>query len=451
LHEANFGKMRYLFLICFVITSLKSYSQEELVLTYEEAVKLALRQNVSLRTQQNEMRTIRAQKAQSRGEIAPTISAGIDGFRASGNTFLEQEARTINTNSEGLNGSFRANMNIFRGFSQMNMVKLTNAGFEAQQKLIQRTSQDVIFNVSSQFLQVLLDKEFLRIAKDNLKTQKLLYDQIDAMVTAGNRARSDLYDQKAIVKNNELLVLQASNNLSNDRSRLAIILQVDPVVPMNIIDPEWNVEEIRMMQPDLDQLYATAIASRPDLKQFEYSEIVAEKFLSISKANFAPSLNAFYNFSTRYNDQSLRSLEEQLTIDNRSTAYGLSLNIPIYSGLRNRTTLVRRKVELENAEIETENLRKTILNDVQQAYQNFLDNRSAYDVSLAQYEAAELALQVQQERYNLGVGSLVELTNANNNFVDAAAGRARAKLNLLFQKIILDYHTGTLVIPRAEE
>ena len=422
-----------------------------MILTYNEAVKLALEQNIDLRTQQNEMKTIRAQKAQTRGEIAPTISAGIDGYRASGNTFLEQEARTINTNSEGLNANFNANMNLFSGFAQMNAMKMANAGFEAQQKMIQRTSQEVIFFVSSQFLQVLLDKEFLKIAEDNLKTQELLYEQIEAMVEAGNKPKSDLYDQKAKVKNNELLVLQAKNTLSNDKSELAITLQVDPIIPITVIDPEWNLEEIRLMEPDLSQLYATAIASRPDLKQFEYSEIMAQKSLSISKAYFVPSIYAFYSLGTRYNDQSLRSLEEQLTIDNKNSSYGLSLSIPIYSGLRNRTRYVQRKVELENAELNTENLRKTILNDVQRAYQNFLDTRSSYEVSIAQYEAAELALQVQQEKYNLGVGSLVELTNSNNNFVSAAAGQARAKLNLLFQKVILDYHTGTLLIPKSEE
>jgi outer membrane protein TolC len=63
---------------------------------------------------------------------------------------------------------------------------MANAGFEAQQKLLQSTSQEVIFNVSRQFLQVLLDKEFVKIAKDNLKTQELLYEQIEAMVEAGN-------------------------------------------------------------------------------------------------------------------------------------------------------------------------------------------------------------------------------------------------------------------------
>ena len=66
------------------------------------------------------------------------------------------------------------------------------------------------------------------------------------------------------------------------------------------------------------------------------------------------------------------------------------------------------------------------MNDVRNAYQNFMDVRSAYEVSIAQYEAASMALKVQQEKYNLGVGSLIELTNANNNFVTAASGQAQA-------------------------
>lgn len=435
--------MRSVIGVLLFLLTFQLYAQQ-LTLTYEEAVKLGLEQNVTLRTQENQMELIKAQRTQSRGQIAPNVSASINGFRASGNTFLQQEARTINTTSDNLNGNLTADMNLFSGFSQINRIKMANANFEAQQKRIHRTAQDVIFEVSSQFLQILLDYEFINIAEDNLRTQNLLLDQISAMVEAGNRPKADLYDQKAIVKNNELLVLQAKNTLSNDKSTLAIILQVDPNIDITLINPDWKIETIAALTPQPEELYSLALAHRPDLKQFEYQEIAAEKSISISKANFAPSLFAFYNFGTRYNDQTARSIDEQLFIDNRSTAYGLSLNIPIYSGLQNRTLFVQQKVERENAMIQTENLRKTILNDVRQAYQNFLDVRSAYEVSLARMDAAQLALRVQEERYNLGVGSLVERTNANNNYIDAATGKARASLSLLFQKIILDYHTGTL-------
>ena len=302
----------------------------------------------------------------------------------------------------------------------------------------------MIFEVTNQFLQVLLDIELLKIAEDNLKTQELLFKQIEAMVEAGNRPKSDQYDQLAGVKNMELLVLQGKNNLSNDKSILAITLQLDPTVQLTLTDPAWDLDEVRLTEFNLDELYEISLTNRPDLKQFQLTEVASEKAISISKAEFAPSLYAFYALGTRYNDQAIRSIDAQLTTDNKNSAYGLNLSIPIYSGLRNRTQYVRQKVQFENSKINTENLRKTILTDVRQAYQNFLDVRSAYDVSLAQHEASVMALNVQKEKYSLGVGSLIELTNSNNNYVFAASKQAQAQLNLLFQKVILDYHTGIL-------
>ena len=142
-----------------------SLNAQDMNLTYEEAVKIALKQNVGLRTQENQMDVIRAEKVQSRAEMAPSISGNLRGYRASGNTFLEQEARTINTTSDNLSASLNANLNIFSGFSQINRVKYANASYEAQQKLIERTSQDVIFEVTNQFLQALLDIELLKILK----------------------------------------------------------------------------------------------------------------------------------------------------------------------------------------------------------------------------------------------------------------------------------------------
>ena len=438
--------MRILFLTFLTLFTF-SIQAQDLDLTYEEAVKIALEQNVSLRTQINELKIVKAQRDQSRGELAPMVSASASGLRTKGNFFIEQEARTINTSSNNLQAGLNTNLNVFSGFYQTNAIKLYNASYISQKHLIDRTEQDVIFMVSNQYLSALLSTELLEIAEDNLKTQELLYRQIEAMVEAGSRPKSDLYDQMAIVKERELLVLQAKNALSNNKMKLAITLQQDPTVEISVSTPGWDLEEMRFFQLDVNDLYDISMEKRADIKQLESDEIVAQKAVAMSKSAFVPSIGAFYNFSTRYNDQSIRDITDQLTTDNKRSTYGISLSIPIYSGLRNRTQFVRQKVFKENSEINTDNLKKTILNDVRNAYQNFMDVKSAYEVSLARLDAANMALTVQQEKYNLGVGSLIELTNANNNQVSAAAGNAQARLNLLFQKVVLDYHTGVLLVP----
>ena len=420
----------------------------KLDLTYEKAIQIALKQNVDLRTRQNEMIIVKAEKDQSRGELAPMISANINAFKSNGNTFLQQKGETINTKSQNLNGSLDANLNLFSSFSQINRVKRANTNFQAQQQLVKRTSQDVVFQVTTQYLQVLLDQELLEIAEDNLKTQEKLFEQIEGMVEAGNSPKSEQYDQMAVVKNMELEALRARNKLSADKAALAILLLQDPTVDLKLSQPDWDIQSIRSDNVDLESLYESSLKNRPDLKQFVLNEESAERSVAISKSDFAPKLFGFVSFDTRFNDLSSRTLEQQWTSDNKYLAYGVSLRIPIYTGLRNKTALVRQKVMLENSKIFTENLKNTILNDVRLAYQNFLDVRSGYEVSIARLEATDLALKVQQERYSLGVGSLIELTNANNNHISAAAGNAQARLNLLFQKVVLDYHTGILQIPQ---
>ena len=103
-----------------------SLSAQELDLSYQDAVKIALEQNVSLRTQKNDMKVVKAERNQSRGELAPIVSANVQGWRATGNTFIEQEARTINTTSDNLFGGLNANLNLFSGLSQINTIKFNS-------------------------------------------------------------------------------------------------------------------------------------------------------------------------------------------------------------------------------------------------------------------------------------------------------------------------------------
>ncbi len=427
--------------ICIIVQA------QEKTLTFEEAVQIALNQNINLKTQENELTVIKAEKAQSVAGIAPNVSFGAQAFRSSGNTFLQQRAETINTVSNNFNAGFGADMNLFSGFQRINSIKKANADLEVQYQLLHRTSQDVVYEVTKNYLQVLLDVELLKIANDNFKTQQVLLEQISAMVESGNKAKSDLYDQQATVKRMELLAIRARNDLSTDKGKLAISLQLDPTIELDVVKPDWDLDVIRSEDYSIDELNKLALANRSDLKEYKFLERSAENTKAIAKGNFMPSVGLYYNYYSRFNNQSDRTFSDQLINDNAYNEIGLSLSIPIFSGLSKRTTYISSKMQLANARLNTENLRKKILTDVKTAYQNFNDVSTAYDVSIAQVEAAQQALDVQKEKYRLGIGNLIELTNANNNYIQAAASQAQAEMSLLFQKVILDYHTGILQMP----
>ncbi len=79
-------------------------------------------------------------------------------------------------------------------------------------------------------------------------------------------------------------------------------------------------------------------------------------------------------------------------------------------------------------------------------YNNYLTALESYDASQVQYRAGELALRTQQEGFLLVVSSQVELSQANQTYVQAAASRAQAEVTLIFQKMLMEYALGTLRI-----
>jgi len=97
-------------------------------------------------------------------------------------------------------GGINANYTVFNGFNRANFLMQSNANLLAQSFLVQRTNQDVIFNVTSQYLTVLLDQELYRIAVENASTQQVILDQINGQVEVGARAEADQFTQDALVK-----------------------------------------------------------------------------------------------------------------------------------------------------------------------------------------------------------------------------------------------------------
>jgi outer membrane protein len=84
-------------------------------------------------------------------------------------------------------------------------------------------------------------------------------------------------------------------------------------------------------------------------------------------------------------------------------------------------------------------------------YNNYITALRSYNASEVQFQAGELALRTQQEGFILGAASQVELAQANETFVQAAASRAQAEVTLLFQQMLMEYALGTLNVDSFTE
>jgi outer membrane protein len=202
--------------------SICGFAQEKLKLSFKEAVKIGLQNNVLYNQQKNQLEYTQVSKTSSLLAMGPSAQARLDVYRNDGNSFNQQEGRVINGVVDYVGGSVSANMPLLTGLTNLNTFRSANKVNEAQLYKVARSNQDAIATVSNQYLLCLLDQELVKVNQENVRVQKVTYDQINEQAKLGAKAEADSYNQEYLLRNAELALIQTQNQLVNDLSALAV-------------------------------------------------------------------------------------------------------------------------------------------------------------------------------------------------------------------------------------
>jgi len=420
-------------------------------LTFEEAVKIALQNGVLLNQQKNNLELNQIQKTSNILGLGPTLSAQATAAQVDGNTFNQNAGKVINGVFDQVNGSINANWNIFNGFGQLNRVKQYSNLLDAQAFYVNRTAQDLINTIAGQYLTVLVDSELLKISNENWEALKKQLEQVKEQVNLGAKSPVDEYNQDSQTKAAEIASLQAQIQLINDKALLTQTLLLDPSENLELIKPDWDANTIAADNVEFKPLFESALKNRGDYLRAVKNEEAARFGMNAMRATMTPTLSLFGTLYSAYNhahgDNSVRPFDVQFKTDNLRKTYGIQLYIPIFGGnqnLQNRTNFVQQRVLYLNNQWARKNVEVQVKTDVLRAYQNMQLYTRTFSVTIDQLKAADLAFQLETERYNLGVSSFVDFANANRVFVKAQTDKAQAEYRLMFQKVLVDYAVGTL-------
>lgn len=423
-------------------------------LSFPEAVNIGLENNVTFNQNKNTLGYTELNKTSTLLQLGPSVRASASAYRNDGNSFNQQTGEVVNGVIDYVNGSLDAEMPVFTGLRMLNTHRQAVSQNEAQLHLVNRSSQDVIRDVANQYLTCLLDRQLVAIDLEHVESQRVQYEQIKAQVEAGSKAEADLYNQEYQLKNAELLLVRSRNKLKNDLALLSQTIQIDPAIPFELEEVDWDVNAAVMDTLALGEMMATALERRSDLKQAEQQENAAHFGFSAMKGRYYPSLYAGVSYGSRYNyihGQDNRSFQEQFQTDNRQFGYGISLSIPIYSGLQLRSQAAEFRSRYENAKLLSESTKITVKTDVIRAYQNFRDAIANYEAADAQLRAAELSYRTEKERYDLGISDIVQLAVVNQTYIKAQADFQNARYLLMFQRLLVNHALGTLKVEDIPE
>ncbi len=429
----------------FLLTSF-SFAQEFKQWTLLECINHAHENNITVKRQTINTEYQENLLRQSKNDRLPDLTANLNGSLNYGYTWVQQEAANVQESTYSLAPGITSNVSVFEGMAKSNTVKRNEYNLKAALEDSKKTKNDIVLQITAQYMQILFDKELLAVAKEQHETSKMQVERTKKLVDAGSVAMGNLLEIKSQAAKEALNVTQQENNLTISLLNLAQLLDLADPVGFDIQSPV--IPELTQFLPDQpNTIFATALGIMPEIKSSEYNLNSSEYDLKIAKGAFYPTLG----LGLGMNASSFSLLDDPngyntSIVDQwdrtRSSYLGMSLRIPIFNRLQTKINVANARIGVTDAqyqlELEKQNLRK----DIQQAY---VDARSSYNKYLSSEEAVSSfkeSFRYTEKKFNVGLVNSVDYNVSKTDFTRAQSDLLQSKYEYLLRTKILDFYKG---------
>ena len=426
------------------------FAQEEL--TLQKAIQIALHKNSSLQKNENNISSFESNVQTAYGNFLPTLGVGAswDWTRSDVSGFGTVvvggvQVPSIATTSQSRNYQWNVNTNwtLFDGLSNFANLSKSKNDLESAEFSLQRLKQDIVFQTTSLYYDVVNKQEQVKVNEDNLKWNKKNLETIKERNKLGAATLADVYQQQVATGNAELELVRTRNSMEVAKSNLLFYLGLD-VLKEYVFSDTLTANEKEILKSDLlkdyqdlSVLVSQALNHRLDYKSAQLNLNSAKDGVTIAQSGHFPRLSANGFYTWRGNN--ISDIDKSKTL-----SFGLSLNVPIFSGWSVSNRVQFAEVDVKNKEVDLRDLERDIKRQIQTNYLDLQAAQKALLVSQNNVSAASENLKIEQEKYSLGAGKLLDVLIANSNYTKALSDLINAQFAYVVLSEKLKYYLGIL-------
>lgn len=315
-----------------------------------------------------------------------------------------------------------------------NLLSSSEYGAKAEDQNAAATRADILLAVDQAFYNSLDTKALVRVAEETVQARQTLVDKVQALTDAKLKSEIDLSFSKVELARAKLLLLEARNNYQASLATLSAILGYPTEQNFQLVE---ETNPLTPPPPEVEPLIQQAMQQRPEIKALQFEVESAQKFSSAEHDLWRPTVNA------------LGVVGEAPVRDNHIPnwygAVGVNVNIPVFNGFLYNARAKAANLQTDVNRQKLADLRNNIARDVRNSWQ---DTNRAYErlsVTKQLREQASLALDLAQARYNLGLGSIVEFTQAELQKTEADIADTDATYQYRLTQMVLAF---TIAAPK---
>jgi len=427
--------MKFFFFSILLLLNINIYSQSQL--TLNEAIKIALQKNSGLLSNENNLLKSESNLTAAYGNFLPNLNAsGSWSWNKNKGEGYEADSRSW---SVGINSSIV----LFDGLSNFANLSRSQNNYEAVKLAIEQKKQEVVFQTINLYYAIVESEQLLKVREEDVKQQQKNLETIEERNRLGSVTKADVYQQQVQLGNAELQLIQQKNVLETSKSNLLFYLGLDVLENYQYSD-NFSEREIKILDTDintdydrLSELVKQALNNRRDYLAQKLTLDAYYDNLTIARSGHLPSLTGRLGYGTDAN------VPEDL-FKNHLFSAGLTLSIPLFSGFSTHNLIQSAEVDAMNYELQVRDSERMIKQELQKSFLDLEAAKKGLLVTQKNVSAAEENLKIEQEKYNLGAGKLLDVLIANTSYQNAKTNYINSQFNYIKLSEELKYNLGTL-------
>ena len=425
----------FTFVIVACVVSGAARAQTTLRLTLAEAQRLAVANNPQLSAAQYYAAAALQVPQELRANFEPMLSGALTGVGADSGSRLAAGALNNPVVYNRLGTGLLLSQLITDFGRTGNLVNSAKLHAEAQDQVTQTTRAQILLAVSRAYFGALRAEAVLKVAEQTVNARQVVADQITALARSNLKSTLDVSFANVNLSDAKLLLASAQSQVSSAYAELATAMGLPAQYAQGgfALTPE-PLPDVLPDKPDsfVDQ----ALKDRPELANLRLEENSAQSFAQAEKDLMFPTIGLAASAGFAPNGD--------VQVPGRYGALGVNVSIPILNGSLYRARRTEAELRAKAAGQNVNDLSNRIIRDVRVAFLNATTAFERLGLTAQLLDDAKLALDLAQRRYDIGLGSIVELSQAQLNVTSAEIAGSSAEFDYQVQRTNLLYQIGAL-------
>lgn len=397
------------------------WAQDTLHLTLEDALKVAMSENISVKVADKEVKRTEYARKGTYASLFPQVDFSGAYQRAikkqkmhmnMGGQEMDIEVGVSNTWSTGFSAAMPlVNVQLWKA------IQITGMDVELAVEKAKGSRQDLIDQVQQSFYGVLLAKELYSVYKENYDNAKDNYNDVKAKYDAGLASKFEFLSAEVAMQNAEPNVFDAQNGIVLANWKLKAVLGID--LDQNI-ECTGSLSDYEGTVAGVASYENVSVENNSTLKQLNIQEEMLQKNYEMQLAKYYPTLAAQLSYNWVAMSENFKFSEYKW---NPYSTGALALSIPIFAGGQKQNQLRQTRIQQEQLALQKEDAIRQLEVSVKQVLNSLETSLKQYEAAQKTIEGAQAGYEIAKKRYDVGSGTLLELQ-------DAQLGLLQARLNV---------------------